>query len=222
MKRTRFSARFILFDWDGTLLNSYDADVRAYITMFRAFGIEWGPKEFARHYSPNWYRVYTAARLARAHWSKADALWGRAYRNEKPGLLPGARQVLTVLKRSYILGIVTSGNRARVRRQLREFDLDRHFSARICSEDAAKRKPHPAPLRAALANLHARPDECIYVGDTAEDVQMARRAGVRAIGVLGPFPTAERLRASRPEALLRSIRELPRYVCATTDSTIFA
>jgi phosphoglycolate phosphatase-like HAD superfamily hydrolase len=40
-------------------------------------------------------------------------------------------------------------------------------------------------------------------------VHMARSAGVRAIGVMGPFPTAQRLKASRPDVLLRSLAELP-------------
>ncbi|MGA8220144.1 MAG: hypothetical protein WB780_00710 [Candidatus Acidiferrales bacterium] len=53
MKRKRFPARAVLFDWDGTLLNSYVSDTRAYMTMFRALGIEWGVAELARHYSPN-------------------------------------------------------------------------------------------------------------------------------------------------------------------------
>jgi len=44
---------------------------------------------------------------------------------------------------------------------------------------------------------------------TPQDVEMAQRAGVRAIGVLGPFPTEKRLRAARPEFLLESIEELP-------------
>jgi phosphoglycolate phosphatase-like HAD superfamily hydrolase len=47
------------------------------------------------------------------------------------------------------------------------------------------------------------------VGDAPEDLQMARRAGVRAIAVLGPFPTEKRLRAARPEILLESIEALP-------------
>jgi phosphoglycolate phosphatase-like HAD superfamily hydrolase len=47
------------------------------------------------------------------------------------------------------------------------------------------------------------------VGDTAEDIEMARRAGVRPIGVLGPFPTADRMRAARPDTILSSVRELP-------------
>ena len=50
---------------------------------------------------------------------------------------------------------------------------------------------------------------CVYVGDSPQDVEMAQRAGVRAIGVLGPFPTEKRLRAARPEFVLDSIEELP-------------
>jgi phosphoglycolate phosphatase len=53
------------------------------------------------------------------------------------------------------------------------------------------------------------PEHCVYVGDAPQDVDMARRAGVLAIGVLGPFPTERRLRAARPEFLLDSIEDLP-------------
>jgi phosphoglycolate phosphatase-like HAD superfamily hydrolase len=49
----------------------------------------------------------------------------------------------------------------------------------------------------------------VYVGDSAEDLQMARSAGVLAIAVLGPFPTEKKLRAAKPDYLLESIRELP-------------
>ena len=74
-----------------------------------------------------------------------------------------------------------------------------------------RKKPHPAPLRLALRRLRAKPGESVYVGDAPEDIEMARRAGVHAIGVLGPFPTAERIRAEKPDVLLTSIRELPGY-----------
>lgn len=212
MKLIRFSARAVLFDWDGTLLNSYAADVRAYLSMFRALGIKWTEREVNFHYSPNWYRVYRAALLPRSKWIEANRLWARAYKLERPPLLPGARHVLRRLAAEFELGIVTSGNRARVRRQLRGFGLADYFSACVCSEDAAKKKPHPAPLQLALKRLGLPPEQCVYVGDTAEDMEMARRAGVRAVGVLGPFPTAARIRAAKPEILLDSIRELPRHL----------
>jgi HAD superfamily hydrolase (TIGR01509 family) len=212
VNRTLFPARVVLLDWDGTLLNSYAADVRAYLAMFKALEIKWSIPELERHYSPNWYRVYQAAGIPRSKWTAANRLWRRAYSKETPKLLPWARSVLKSLRRNFRLAVVTSGSRDRVWRQLREFELVSYFSACVCSEDAPRKKPHPAPLLLALERLGAKPDHCVYVGDAPEDIQMARRAGVRAIGVLGPFPTSARIRAEKPQALLQSIRELPRYL----------
>jgi phosphoglycolate phosphatase len=212
MKPSPLPPRVILFDWDGTLLNSYASDTRAYLAMFRALEIDWTVREIERHYSPNWYRVYRAARIPRAKWAQADLLWRQAYAAESPALLPGARTALRVLSRKYRLGLVTSGSRDRVRSQIRKFEFTGYFKACVYSEDAPKKKPHPAPLELAIARLKAEPEECVYVGDTPEDIQMARRAGVRAIGVLGPFPSAKRIRAENPDVLLDSVRELPRYL----------
>ena len=199
----------VLFDWDGTLIDSYAADSSAYLAMFREMGIPWGLKELARHYSPNWYRVYRAAKLPRARWDDADRVWRAQYAKHSPRLIAGARQVLVRLGRAHHLGLVTSGDRDRVTQQLRAFRLTRLFGARVCSGDTPEKKPHPAPLRLALRQLRLEPSACVYVGDSPEDLEMAKSAGVRAIAVLGPFPTEKRLRAARPEFLLESIRELP-------------
>jgi phosphoglycolate phosphatase len=206
--RTR-AIRGVLFDWDGTLLNSYRADSAAYLAMFRAMGIPWGLEELALHYSPNWYRVYRAAGLPRARWEEADRVWRKQYANHRPQLLTGARRVLRHLGQGHELGLVTSGDRNRVLRQLRDFGLTRLFAARVCSGDTRRRKPHPAPLRLALQQMCLEPSACVYVGDSPEDLEMARRANVRAIAVLGPFPTEKRLRAAKPDLLLESICDLP-------------
>jgi HAD superfamily hydrolase (TIGR01549 family) len=205
----RTLVRGVLFDWDGTLLNSYEADTAAYLAMFRKMGIPWGIEELKRHYSPNWYRVYRAARLPRSKWDDADRAWREQYANHKPKLLTGARRVLTRLRMRHELGLVTSGDRERVARQLREFGLTEVFAARVCSGDTIRKKPHPEPLRLALRHMELNARDCLYVGDAPEDIEMARRAGVRAIAVLGPFPTEKRLRLAKPELLLDSIEELP-------------
>ncbi len=206
------SLRAVLFDWDGTLLDSHHADTQAYLEMFHALGIDWGVEELMRHYSPDWHCVYRAARLPRARWEEADRLWERFYRQQKPALLPGARSVVRALARRFTLGLVTSGSRARVHRQLRRFGFLELFAARVCSEDSPRRKPHPAPLLVALRRLGLAPDVCVYVGDSPEDMEMARRAGVRAIAVPGPWATPQRLRAARPDAVLPSIGQLPRLL----------
>jgi HAD superfamily hydrolase (TIGR01509 family) len=207
--KNKTSIEYVLFDWDGTLLNSFEADANAYMYMFGALGKSWSIAELKRHYSPNWHRVYRAARLPRARWEEADRLWRFFYRKQQPKLQPGARNVLRMLDRRFKLALVSSGSRSRVRKQLREHNVSAMFLAKVCSEDAPRRKPHPAPLRMALDQLRALPQTSVYIGDAPEDIEMAHRAGVRAIGVLGGSPVPERLRAASPDATIKTIRELP-------------
>jgi HAD superfamily hydrolase (TIGR01549 family) len=208
-RKSKHPIEGVLFDWDGTLIDSYHADTSAYLAMFQELGIRWGVKELEKHYSPNWYHVYRAAGLPRKCWDDADRLWRAHYAKHQPKLISGARRVLNSLGDAHDLGLVTSGDRDRVTRQLREFRLTTLFAARVCSGDTPRKKPHPEPLRMALRQMKLDPDVCVYVGDASQDVEMAQRAGVRAIGVLGPFPTEKRLRAARPEFLLESLDELP-------------
>jgi HAD superfamily hydrolase (TIGR01509 family) len=207
--KNRAPIEYVLFDWDGTLLNSFEADSNAYMNMFDALGMSWSIAELKRYYSPNWHRVYRAARLPRAKWEEADRLWRRFYREQQPKLQPGAMGVLRTLDRRFKLALVSSGSRSRVRKQLREHEVSAMFLTKVCSEDAPRRKPHPAPLRMALGNLRALPQSCVYIGDAPEDIEMAHRAGVRAIGVLGGSPVPERLQAASADALIETIRDLP-------------
>jgi pyrophosphatase PpaX len=199
----------VLFDWDGTLLNSYEADSAAYLAMFQKMDIAWDLADFARHYSPNWYSVYRAAGLHESRWADADQAWRTHYATQKPKLLPGAQSLLADFRKHFRLGLVTSGDRDRVMRQLQEFRLLRTFSVHVCSGDTVEKKPHPAPIRLALRIMQLSARDCVYVGDTREDVHMARRAGVRTVGVLGPFPTAQKLKLSRPDVLLSNLTEVP-------------
>ena len=208
MKRS-ISTKCVLFDWDGTLLNSFAADAHAYSRMFTALELDWSMEELLRHYSPNWHRVYRAAGLPRAKWEEADRLWRKFYKEHRPEMQPGAVKVLRGLEQRYTLALVSSGSRARVRRQLREHKVATIFRAKVCSEDATRRKPHPAPMRRALDLLRIEPEVCVYIGDAPEDIEMAHRAGVRAIGVLEGSPVPERLRGASPDAMIKTIRELP-------------
>jgi HAD superfamily hydrolase (TIGR01509 family) len=206
---TAASIRAVLFDWDGTLVDSYHADAQAYLAMFKEMGVDWREEELARHYSPDWYRVYRAAGIPESRWSDADRIWRSFYGRHEPDLMRGARRVLSALRPRFVLGIVTSGDRTRVRAQVRRLRLTKMFAVCVCSEDARRRKPHPAPIQLALRRMGLSPVECVYAGDAPEDMQMARRAGVRTVAIQGHFPTHQRLRAAQPCALLRSIEELP-------------
>jgi pyrophosphatase PpaX len=199
----------VLFDWDGTLIDSYHADSQAYLAMFRELGLLWGLEELTKHYSPDWYTVYRAAGIPESRWGEADRLWRAYYVKHPSKLMTGARRVLRQLARRHALGLVTSGDRDRVTRQLRAFALTRMFRARVCGGDTSEKKPHPEPLLMALKKMKLDAEDCVYVGDTPEDLEMARAAGMRAIAVIGPFPTEQRLRASKPQFMLEKLTDLP-------------
>ena len=199
----------VLFDWDGTLIDSYHADSQAYLAMFREMGLHWGLAELGEHYSPEWYAVYRAAGIPKEKWDEADRLWRVHYATHPSKLMPGTRRVLSVLERRHKLGLVTSGDRDRVMKQLRKFALTGLFRARVCGGDTHQKKPHPAPLLMALEQMKLGAKECVYVGDTPEDLEMSRAVGMTAVAVLGPFPTEKRLRAAKPEYLLQRLEDLP-------------
>ena len=212
---TRKPLRAVLFDWDGTLLDSFQADANAYVQMFRALGISWNSTRLTQHYSPDWHNVYRAAQLPLESWAEADRLWRRFYRSERPQLQAGARRVVQTLAQRFPLGLVSSGSSLRVRSQIRAFGLESLFAVSIFGDEVPHRKPHPLQLQLAIRRLGVEPGSCVYVGDAPEDVQMARRAGVAAVGLLEHSPVPERLRESRPNALIKTISSLPELFCGS-------
>ena len=202
----RDGLRGVLFDWDGTLVDSAEKSYRCYARVFAAYGITYDTALFERTYAPDWYRTYEAIGLPRAVWSEADARWLECYDSEPSRLLPGAREALERLAgRGLVQGLVSSGDPRRVKRELAAHAVARFFPVVVCGGETAERKPHPEPLLVALERLELAPEEAAYVGDSPEDVLMARSAGVLAIGVPGGFPNREALATAAPDLLCPSL-----------------
>lgn len=200
--------RAVLFDWDGTLVDSAERTFRCYAQVFAVFGIHFDREAFERTYSPDWYRTYEGVELPREAWAEADARWVACYETETSRLVDGAREGLDRLSRAgRVLGIVSSGDGSRVRSEMAALGIAPLFATAVCGGETARRKPHPEPLLIALGKLGVPPAECAYVGDSPEDVAMARAAGVLAVGIPGGFPNRDALRASSPDLLVPSIDE---------------
>jgi HAD superfamily hydrolase (TIGR01509 family) len=200
--------RAILFDWDGTLVNTGEASFRCYEKLFGSYGIAFGREEFRRTYSPNWHLTYSMLGLAEERWAEADARWLEHYRDETIVLIEGARDALLGVRSAGLrAGLVTSGDRVRVGRELEALDVASLLEVVVCAEDIVHRKPHPEALLLALDRLSVEPAEAAYVGDSPEDVQMAQAAGVIAVGVPGSFPNREALVASGPALVAADLAE---------------
>jgi pyrophosphatase PpaX len=194
--------RAVLFDWDGTLADSAESSFRSYARVFPEFGIAFDRAAYERTYSPDWYHTYREVGLPEERWEEANARWLDYYAQEPAVAIAGAQRALERLQAAGLaLGLVTSGSRVRVERELRELEFTRFFDAVVCHGDYVRRKPHPEPVLVGLQRMGVAAEESAYVGDSPEDVSMAQAAGMFAVGVPGSFPNRALLVASAPELL---------------------
>lgn len=199
----------LIFDWDGTLLDSRASGYQAFVRTFGRLQVPFDLSLFETHYSPNWYHMYEVLGLDCSRWDEADRLWNEFYAAESPQPVTGARETLQELaRRRYRLAVVTSGNRLRVSQEMDRCGLASLFETVVCMEDVVQKKPHPEPLLKAVEQLRRTPEQCAYVGDNHLDVSMARSAGVRAIAVKSGYPTPVPLQQASPDLLLERIHEL--------------
>ena len=198
----------VLFDWDGTLLDSAEATYRCYGTLFESYSLRFDRETFERTYCPDWYRTYEALGLPRASWEEADQRWLRLYAENPPELLPGARPALDRLGAGTVpLGLVTSGQRERVVKDLARLELSSIFQSIVCGSDLPERKPDPAPLRRGLAELAVAPGDAVYIGDNPDDIGMACAAGVFAVAVPGGYPNRAALAAAGADLFAETLEE---------------
>ena len=199
----------VLFDWDGTLADTAEASYRCYVRLFGELGIAFDRQTYARTYSPNWYHTFRAVGLAEDRWGHADERWLAHFECEVVELIDGVRDALGELARRGIdAAVVTSGTRERVLREMARHGIE----VRECvfGTDVPQKKPHPAALQLCLGRLAVDAADAAYIGDSPEDVQMARAAGVFAVAVPGGYPNREALVAARPDAMFETVREAVR------------
>jgi len=160
-------------------------------------------------YSPNWYAVYEAMGLPKEKWQLADDLWVQHYGQQTAQPVAGAQETITGLKqKGYRLGVVSSGSECRVGREIRELGLDNFFETVVCNEQMENKKPHPEGLETALRSLGCSSEVSCYVGDSPEDIEMGKRAGMLTVGVRSDYPTSWKLKSQQPDILIESLTEL--------------
>jgi len=205
--------RAVLFDWDGTLADTSEASFRCYVRTFESYAIPFDRDTYARTYSPNWHFTYRALGVPEERWPEADERWLQHFAGERVSLIDGARETLQSLHaRGIATGIVTSGGRERVARELDEHGVAPHVHACVYGSDVSEKKPHPEGLLMCLERLQIKAGDAVYVGDSPEDIVMARAAGVQSIAIPGPYPNREALLASKPDIVAGSLRAALRAI----------
>ena len=200
----------ILFDWDGTLVDSLGAFHRANATVMEAFGLPFDVVRYRLNYVPDWREMYRRLGVPHERLDEANALWEATFEasGDEVHAFPGTVAALGGLAATgAVLGIVTAGHRAVVEPQLERTGLGAFLTVRVFGDDLPVHKPDPEPLRRALrlAGEGHRPETSIYVGDAPTDMQMAVHVGARAIGIESALGDADELRAAGAAEIAPSV-----------------
>ncbi|HEX5822981.1 MAG TPA: HAD family hydrolase [Candidatus Limnocylindrales bacterium] len=200
----------ILFDWDGTLVDSLGAFHVANAAVMKAFDLPFDEAVYRRNYVPDWRQMYLRLGIPADRLDEANALWEATFGGSSDLVVafPGVAVALARLQATgAALGIVTAGHREVVLPQLERTRLAAVLPIRVFGDDLPVHKPDPAPLRQALdlAGDGHRPATSIYVGDAPTDMQMAVRAGARGVGIESVLGDPDELRAAGASEVAPSV-----------------
>ena len=211
------TVRLAIFDCDGTLVDGQAAICNSMETAFASAGLPAPDRHDVRRIVglslPQAIRLLAPDADEALHRHAVDA-YKEAFRAcrldgtlEEP-LFAGIAEVLVRLAEAgWTLGVATGKSDRGLASCLAAHGLADHFVT-LQTADRHPSKPHPAMLEAALVDAGAEPADAVMIGDTTFDMEMARAAGVRAIGVAWGYHTESELREAGAEHVVATPAEL--------------
>ncbi|MBS7546107.1 HAD-IA family hydrolase [Ancylobacter oerskovii] len=212
--------KLVLFDCDGTLVDSQHVIVSAMTRAFARAGIERPSREAilgivglslveAMRTLGNHAPEFPAEELAGFYRAAFHDL--RDEGNFTEPMFPGMRDLVETLHRrdDVLIGMATGKSQRGVASVLKHHGMEGRFVT-IQTADDAPSKPHPAMVQQAMAAVGASARDTVLIGDTSFDMIMARAAGVGAIGVTWGYHAPEMLEEGGAHLLVNSADELAR------------
>ena len=199
----------ILFDLDGTLIDSTEAILESFRVSFELLGGGIPDPERIKaqvgHPLADMYRNLGVPEPRIEEYVRTYKEHYRQVHTAKTVLLPGAGEAVRRAAEFARLGIVTTKTGRYSRELMEHFGLMEYFEVLIGSEDVSRHKPHPEPIWTALERMGTGRESCWMIGDTCMDLEAASAAGIGGIGLLCGYGKAEDLRCCgnplEPDAL---------------------
>ena len=199
MNPTNNQIRAVLWDMDGTLIDSMPYHVEAWTEVLEPLGYHFAPEQLLKTFGLRNEEIVRdhlkldrpEAELQRLIEEKEERYRGLV-REHGLALLPGARRWLDDLKAAdWQQAIVSSAPRLNVTAVLQGTNLGAFMDTIVCAEDIERGKPYPDPFLLAADRLGVQPQRCIVVEDAPAGLEGARCAGMRTVGVLNTHPHLE-------------------------------
>lgn len=203
----------VVFDWDGTILDSAGAIAGAIQAASRELGVTPPSDAAARHVIG--LGLEEALRsavpdLSPARYGEMVESYRRHYLSQDQDLVlfPSIESLIAHLAETHhLLGVATGKSRVGLNRALQHSGLGNYFHATRCADECFS-KPHPQMLEELMDELGVAPEQVVMIGDTTHDMEMAENGGVTGVAVTyGAHPKAQ-LQASGAAVCCDSVEEL--------------
>lgn len=206
--------KYILFDLDGTLIDSLPLIRQTFEHVFREMNLPWEAEQTMETVGLPLIEV-----CKRFGGERQQEMFDRYLRHQETlhdhmiRGFPGAVACLTELRRKGLsLGVVTAKRRQMALRGLQLAGMAEFFSTVVAMEDTAKHKPDPEPVLKAMEGLKADPALTVFIGDSPFDILAGKNAGIKTIGATWGMAAAERLLAHQPDFLVEDWDQLLQYL----------
>lgn len=208
----------ILFDIDGTLLDTNDLHVAAWRHAFEEHGYKVAADRIKREIGKGGDKLVPAILGDEREQHEGEALrklqpeiFKDLARAQRVRLFPGAAELLGAVRRRGLRSVLATSSRlahVRVLREASGFDLEGACDALVTADEAAESKPAPDLVVAAVERLGMTPAQCAMIGDTLYDMEAAKHAGVIGLGVLTGYQPRQMLLRSGARRVWPSVKEL--------------
>lgn len=201
----------ILFDLDGTLVNTYELIIRSFLHTFEKYA----PNRFTREDCIPFIGPTLKESFDSVLPEKADEMidyyreFNIKFHDDWVEEFEGVHETVKKLyENGYKLAVVTTKQKETAYQGLKATNLHTYFSVIIGSDEVEKHKPDPEPLYMALERLDSHPDQSIMVGDSYHDILGAKNAGVTSVGVSWTIKGKDFLKQYEPDFLIDHMTEL--------------
>lgn len=207
----------LVFDWDGTLLDSAGAIVEAIQAACRDLDLPAPSEQRARHViglGLGDALRHAVPDLPEEHYPRMVERYRHHYlgRDHELQLFDGISELIAELDGAgFALAVATGKSRLGLDRSLKTSGLGGYFRSTRCADECFS-KPHPQMLQELMAELSVPAERTLMIGDTTHDLQMAKNAGVASLGVTYGAHTPEALDALAPLARLHRVEELAAWL----------
>lgn len=208
--------RGVIFDFDGTLIDSYEAIAESLNHVRSSFSLSPFPAEEIRPMVGHGLEQLIARAVGADHVDEGVRLFRESYAQiceRKTTILPQVKETLDTLdRRGYQMAIASNKPSYFARDILKALEFDHLFVEVLGPNDVQRPKPDPEMLEIIIMRIGLSPEEVVYVGDMPLDVEAGRRAGVAVYAVPTGSATRDDLLEARPDRLLHRFTDLTTFL----------